>query len=74
MTTFDEETEKAHKCHLCNNDPECVKACPTGALRYLPWQDMTKIIPARFVISADLKTPDDIRCQTADCHPTFGEE
>ncbi len=74
MTTFDEETEKASKCHLCNNDPECVKACPTGALRYIPWQDKTKDIPARFAISADIKTPDDIVCQTADCHPTFGEE
>ncbi len=71
MITFDEETKKAQKCHLCNNDPQCVKACPTGALRYVDWQDMTKIIPARFVVTADLKTPDDITCQTADCHPDF---
>ncbi|MFC1865804.1 4Fe-4S dicluster domain-containing protein [Chloroflexota bacterium] len=72
MTTFDEVAEKAHKCHLCNNDPECVKNCPTGALRYVDWRDMTKVIPARFIVQAALKSPEDINCQTVDCHPTFG--
>jgi Fe-S-cluster-containing dehydrogenase component len=73
MTTFNEVTEKATKCFLCNNDPECVKACPSGALRYIPWTDLTKDIPGRFVVSAALQVPDDIACQTADCHPTFGK-
>jgi Fe-S-cluster-containing dehydrogenase component len=73
MITFDEVANKAQKCFLCNNDPQCVQACPTGALRYVPWEDLTKIIPPRFVISAAMKTPDDIECQTADCHPTFGK-
>lgn len=52
MTSFDEELKKATKCHLCNGDPECVKACPSGALRYVPWKDSTKDIPARFAVPA----------------------
>lgn len=71
MITFDEEAQKAQKCHLCNNDPECVKACPAGALRYVPWEDLTKDVAARFIVPAYIKTPDDIECQTQDCHPTF---
>ena len=69
--TFEKEAKVAHKCHLCNNDPECVKACPAGALRYIPWEDRTKDIPVRYAIPAAIKVPDDIKCQTADCHPDF---
>ncbi|UCE97962.1 MAG: 4Fe-4S dicluster domain-containing protein [Dehalococcoidia bacterium] len=71
MMTFDEEAETATKCHTCNNDPECVRACPAGALRYIPWQDKTKDIPARFSIPAAIQIPDDIKCETPDCHPDF---
>ena len=71
MMTFDEEAETAQKCHLCNNDPECVKACPGGALRYISWEDMTKDIPARFIVPASIKVPEDITCETPDCHPSF---
>ncbi len=71
MITFDEVSKKARKCFLCNNDPECVKACPAGALRYVSWEDMTRDIPARYVVPAAIKTPEDITCQTEDCHPDF---
>jgi Fe-S-cluster-containing hydrogenase component 2 len=30
------EKHVAIKCDLCGGDPECVKHCPTGALKYLP--------------------------------------
>ena len=32
MVTIDPELKKSVKCDLCNGDPSCVKACPTGAL------------------------------------------
>ena len=69
MTTFDEETKKAQKCHLCNGDPECVKACPTGALRYVPWEDLTKDIPARFVVPAYIETPEEVKKTFSEGHP-----
>ena len=32
---FDPEKKKALKCHLCNGDPQCVKWCPNGALKFV---------------------------------------
>lgn len=32
MVLMDPETQKAHKCELCQGKPLCVEACPTGAL------------------------------------------
>ena len=32
---LDHDTNKAVKCDLCGGDPECVKACPTGALELI---------------------------------------
>jgi Fe-S-cluster-containing dehydrogenase component len=32
---FDAEKKKALKCHLCNGDPQCVKWCPNGALKFV---------------------------------------
>jgi Fe-S-cluster-containing dehydrogenase component len=67
MTTFDREANKASKCHLCAGDPQCVKACPTGALQYVPWTDRTKEVPARFIpVSAEL--PEDVKSTCAKCH------
>ncbi len=68
MTTFNEELKKASKCHLCNGDPECVKACPAGALRYVVWVDRTKDIPGTFVIPAYIETPDDVKKTCVQCH------
>jgi Fe-S-cluster-containing dehydrogenase component len=68
MTSFDEEVRKATKCHLCNGDPECVKACPAGALRYVPWDDRTKDIPARFIVPAYIETPADVKATCGQCH------
>jgi len=31
---YDPELEQAVKCHLCQGDPQCVKCCPYGALRF----------------------------------------
>lgn len=41
MMTFDEERQKASKCFLCDGRPRCVEACPSEALRYVPWRDLT---------------------------------
>ncbi len=45
MPSFDEDLERATKCHLCNGEPECVNACPAGALKYVPWKDRTNDAP-----------------------------
>ncbi|HEU4489127.1 MAG TPA: formate dehydrogenase subunit beta [Actinomycetota bacterium] len=43
---FDSETKKVYKCTLCIDrvssslEPACVKACPTGAIRYGSKEDM----------------------------------
>ena len=68
MTTFDEEIQKATKCHLCDGDPECVKMCPSGALQYVPWQDRTKDIQSRFVVPAYIESPAGVEESCAQCH------
>jgi Fe-S-cluster-containing dehydrogenase component len=68
MTSFDEELKKATKCHLCDGDPECVKACPAGALRYVPWQDLTTDIPARFVVPAYVGNSPAALAKAASCN------
>lgn len=30
---------KMEKCDLCDGDPTCVKACPTGAIKYVDVED-----------------------------------
>lgn len=42
MITFDEDRQKASKCFLCNGKPKCVEACPSGALRFVSWRDITR--------------------------------
>ncbi len=42
MPSIDPDTQTATKCFLCNGHPECVHACPSGALRYISWRDLTK--------------------------------
>ena len=31
------------KCDLCHNDPQCVKACTAGALKFIPREEARKI-------------------------------
>jgi len=38
-------TKKAIKCDLCQGKPECARACPTGALRYVKWRDLRLSTP-----------------------------
>jgi Fe-S-cluster-containing hydrogenase component 2 len=33
---YDSERRRVIKCELCEGDPQCVKFCPTEALKYLP--------------------------------------
>ncbi len=40
MPTVNPATKKSSKCDLCAGKPECVRACPTGALRYVKWRDL----------------------------------
>jgi Fe-S-cluster-containing dehydrogenase component len=47
MTTFNNAAGKASKCFLCNGNPECAAICPTGALRFVSWANLTKAVPAR---------------------------
>jgi len=68
MMTFDTVAKKASKCTLCGGDPECVKACPTGALQYVPWTDKTKEIPARYIPS-NVDLAPDVKATCVDCHP-----
>lgn len=59
---------KATKCTLCNGNPECVQACPAGALQYLPWTDRTKDVPPRQVVPASLQLAPDVKETCAGCH------
>jgi len=68
MTSFDEELKIATKCTLCGGKPECVQACPAGALQYVPWEDLTKVIPARFTVPAYIGLPDDVKNTCTGCH------
>ena len=47
MPAIDPETGKAVTCDLCGGEPECVNTCPTGALRFIKWRDLTKETPVR---------------------------
>lgn len=51
MMSYDAETKKAQKCHLCGGSPECAANCPAGAIKYVPWTDMTKKVPPRVAIT-----------------------
>ncbi|MBI5303316.1 MAG: 4Fe-4S dicluster domain-containing protein [Chloroflexi bacterium] len=68
MLAFDEQAKKSTKCHLCNGDPECVKACPNSALRYVPWQDRTKDIPPRWTIPGYVASPQSVSSTCGSCH------
>jgi len=66
MITFDPESRKASKCHLCQGKPKCVAACPSGALRYVSWYDLTGRIPLRRPYHPPLIPERTVGCQ--ECH------
>jgi Fe-S-cluster-containing dehydrogenase component len=66
MMAFDAESEKATKCHLCEGKPKCVEACPSEALRYVRWRDLTRSIPPRVAITAVIP-PERVQA-CVDCH------
>jgi len=47
MMSFDAEVGVATKCFLCDGTPACVDACPSTALQYVPWRDLTDVAPTR---------------------------
>ena len=34
--TYDTDRRSLMKCDLCGGDPQCVRFCPTDALKFLP--------------------------------------
>ena len=66
MINFDEESQKATKCFLCKGNPKCVEACPSGALRYVPWLDLTReALPRMAVLPV---VPPEKAKECLDCH------
>lgn len=68
MTSFDEDIQKATKCHLCDGNPKCVQACPVGALQYIPWEDKTLDVPARYEVPGYIAMSSDVAETCAVCH------
>jgi Fe-S-cluster-containing hydrogenase component 2 len=66
MMSFDSDTNKATKCFLCDGKPKCVEACPSGALSYVAWRDLTDKVPPRVAPTA-IVSPE--KAQTCnECH------
>jgi hypothetical protein len=65
MLSFDPETQKATKCHLCGGRPKCVEACPAGSLSYVSWRDLTGVVPPR-IEAAGLAPERALACNA--CH------
>ncbi|HVO84203.1 MAG TPA: 4Fe-4S dicluster domain-containing protein [Syntrophobacteria bacterium] len=65
MIGFDEQSQKATKCFLCQGVPKCVEACPSGALRYVAWRDLTREAAPR---AALLVVPPEKAKGCLDCH------
>jgi len=66
MINFDEQNQKATKCFLCQGHPKCVEACPAGALRYVPWRDLTR--EGRPRTAALQVVPSEKAKECLDCH------
>ena len=64
MPTLDPMTGKSSKCFLCDGRPECARACPTGALRYIAWRDLRLNTP--IVQSGMMPASTTTNCST--CH------
>ena len=59
---------RATKCDLCKGNPECVQACPAGALTYQAWSDRTREIPARQTVPASLTFAVGVLESCGSCH------
>jgi Fe-S-cluster-containing dehydrogenase component len=44
IPTVDPETQISDKCSSCQGDPTCVKACPTGAIRYMGYAEAEQLL------------------------------
>ena len=66
MISFDSDSRKATKCHLCSGKPKCVEACPAGSLSHVPWRDLTGRIPPRATNPVQLLPDRSAACQQ--CH------
>jgi Fe-S-cluster-containing dehydrogenase component len=66
MISFDRDSRKATKCHLCNGKPKCVEACPAESLSYVPWRDLTGKIPPR--VSTVARPLGDRAAACFECH------
>lgn len=51
IATVDPETDTSTKCTLCGGDPNCVKNCPTGAIKFYPWEEAEALLFAPDAIS-----------------------
>ena len=66
MISFNPDTQKATKCHLCNGKPKCVEACPAGSLSFVYWSELTDKVPSRIATAAVLPPERAFACQA--CH------
>ena len=66
MMSFDSDTDKATKCSLCEGNPKCVEACPSGALSYVAWRDLTGTVRPRVVATTVINPEKAQSC--IDCH------
>jgi len=66
MISYDPDSRKATKCHLCEGKPKCVEACPAGSLSYVSWYDLTGRTPPRNLNTAMLPPQRSLSCQ--ECH------
>jgi Fe-S-cluster-containing dehydrogenase component len=57
VITVNPETHKSSKCYLCDGNPECARACPTGAMKYVAWRDLRlSTLPVQAGIMANPST------------------
>jgi len=66
MISYNPDSRKATKCHLCQGKPKCVAACPAQSLSFVPWLDLTGRTSPRNPLTAILP-PDRVR-NCAECH------
>ncbi len=66
MISYDPDSRKATKCHLCHGKPKCVEACPAGSLSYVSWYDLTGRTAYRNPNPAILPPQRSLSCQ--ECH------